>query len=114
MHLLSRSALAGLLNKLKKPSMSTTLITGIAASVFTGIYMLPQLYKIIKDKKADDLSYGMLAILFIGLCLWISYGILREDAIIIVANSFSLLVNISITIFAIRYKSRGRSAQDGS
>ena len=86
--------------------MTITTIIGIAASVFTATSLLPQLIKLLKEKKADDVSLGMLAILFAGLGLWIYYGILRKDWIIISANSFSFLINLILAGFAIKYKKK--------
>lgn len=82
-----------------------SLYIGIGAGVFTAISLLPQLFKIIKEKKADDISYFMLFILLAGLCGWIWYGLLKEDYPLIITNSFSLLVNLLIIVFSIRYKS---------
>ena len=83
-------------------------ITGIAASVFTAVCLLPQLIKILKEKKAEDVSLLMLAALFIGLGLWIYYGILKNDLIIIISNSFSIIVNSIIVFFTLKYK-KGKS-----
>ncbi|HEX8514738.1 MAG TPA: SemiSWEET transporter [Bacteroidia bacterium] len=79
-------------------------IIGIAAGVFTSSAMIPQLIKLIKDKKADDISLPMLFILITGLCLWIWYGIMQKDPAIIGTNIFSLLVNLLMVIFSFRYK----------
>ncbi len=79
-------------------------ILGLIAGVFTASSMLPQLVKIIKEKKANDLSLGMLTVLNTGMCLWIYYGVLREDWPIIITNSFSLLLNIVVILFSIKYK----------
>jgi MtN3 and saliva related transmembrane protein len=76
--------------------MNETTWIGLAASICTGISLLPQLLKIIKEKKASDISYPMLIILFCGLGLWIWYGVEKEDWIIIISNSVSLLINITI------------------
>ncbi len=51
--------------------MDTTQLIGIAASVGTGLYLLPQLIKLFKEKKAEQLSVGMMAVLLGGLILWI-------------------------------------------
>jgi MtN3 and saliva related transmembrane protein len=80
------------------------LIVGIAAGILTSISLLPQLIKIIKEKKANDISVFMLIILLSGLCAWVWYGILKEDLPVIVTNSFSMLVNLLVIIFTIRYK----------
>jgi MtN3 and saliva related transmembrane protein len=86
--------------------MSTEVI-GIIAGVFTSVSLLPQLVKIIKEKKAKDLSYGMLIVLLIGLGCWIWYGVLREDWPIIVTNGFSFIINSLMIVFTIKYKEKG-------
>ena len=73
-------------------------IIGITAGVFTATSLLPQLVKIIKEKNADNTATGMLLVLLTGLGLWTWYGILREDWPIIITNTFSILVNITILI----------------
>lgn len=83
--------------------MNTTQIVGILAGILTAISMLPQLIKILKEKKADDVSLKMLLVLLSGLVLWIAYGILRNDLPIIVTNSFSLLLNICVVILRIKF-----------
>lgn len=83
---------------------SYTEIVGLTAGVCTSISLLPQLIKIQKHKKADDISLFYLVILFIGLGLWIWYGILREDVPIMVTNGFSLVINGMIIVLGIRYK----------
>jgi MtN3 and saliva related transmembrane protein len=85
--------------------MSTEII-GIVAGVFTSVSLLPQLIKIIKEKKAKAISYGMLIVLLIGLGCWIWYGALREDLPIIVTNGFSFLINSLMIVFTINYKDK--------
>lgn len=84
--------------------MELITIIGISASVFTAVSLVPQLIKILKEKKAQDVSLTMLISLFIGLIFWVYYGILKEDWIIIISNSFSLLVNIATVLLIIKYK----------
>ena len=83
-------------------------IIGLTAGIFTSVSLLPQLIKIIKHKKAEDISLFYLAILFVGLALWVWYGTLREDLPIIVTNSFSLIINGLVIILGIRYKKARR------
>ena len=83
-----------------------TQLVGIGAGICTGISLLPQLLKIIKEKKADAISWGMLAILLAGLAGWIWYGLLQADLPIILTNCFSILINILIIIFSIRYRKK--------
>jgi MtN3 and saliva related transmembrane protein len=77
---------------------------GITAGILTGISMLPQLVKILREKKADDISIPMLFILFAGLALWVTYGVMINDLPLIITNSFSLLVNLLIIVFSLRYR----------
>ncbi len=84
--------------------MDTITIIGLSASVLTGISLVPQLYKIVKEKKAENVSFPMLIVLFAGLGLWVWYGVEKEDLIIICSNSFSMLINMLIMIFAGKYK----------
>jgi MtN3 and saliva related transmembrane protein len=83
---------------------SQTEIVGIAAGICTSSSLVPQLFKMVKDKKADDISLFYLLILFIGLAGWIWYGILREDVPILVTNGFSLVINSVTIVLGIRYK----------
>lgn len=84
--------------------MEFTTTVGLVASIATGTSLIPQLVKIIKEKKAGAISLGMLAVLFVGLSGWVYYGFLKMDWIIIISNMFSLVINILIVIFSIKYK----------
>jgi MtN3 and saliva related transmembrane protein len=79
-------------------------IIGIGAGICTSISLLPQLVKLIRNKKAEDISLFYLIILFIGLALWIWYGILRQDVPIIATNACSIVLNVAILVLGIRYK----------
>ena len=81
-------------------------VIGIVAGICTGVSLLPQLIKIIKEKKAEDISWFMLFILLTGLAGWVWYGLLKEDYPIIITNSFSFLVNIATIVFTIRFRKK--------
>lgn len=85
------------------PNIYQTAI-GIAAGTLTSICMLPQLIKIIKEKKAEDISILMLFVLMSGLATWVFYGALKNDMAIIITNSLSLAINILVTTFSLLYK----------
>lgn len=93
---------------------SYTEIVGISAGICTSISLLPQVIKLLKHKKAEDISLFYLIILFIGLALWIWYGFLREDLPIIVTNGFSLILNGIIIVLGVRYKRRHRHEVAGT
>ncbi|MBK6397669.1 MAG: SemiSWEET transporter [Bacteroidetes bacterium] len=79
---------------------------GLLAGILTAIASMPQLIKIIKEKKPTDLSAFMLIILIAGFCFWIWYGILKDDLPILITNSFSLIVNSSILGLKFYYSKR--------
>jgi MtN3 and saliva related transmembrane protein len=85
-------------------SESWTQIIGLAAGVCTAISLLPQLIKIIREKRAEQLSLFYLFTLLLGLGLWIAYGLLRSDLPIILTNVASATLNIAVIILSIRYR----------
>lgn len=89
-----------------------TEIVGLSAGICTSISLLPQLFKLLRHKKAEDISLFYLLILFIGLGLWIWYGILRDDLPIVVTNGFSLVINAIIIVAGVRYKRNYRATND--
>lgn len=81
-------------------------IIGVSASICTAISLLPQLFKIYREKKRGDTSLLMLGVLFLGNGLWVLYGIQKNDWIIISSNSFSVIVNIVLSLLLIKYKNK--------
>ena len=77
---------------------------GIAAGALTAVSLIPQLIKVVKEKKNESVSIGMLVVLMAGLSGWLWYGILKMDYPIIITNAFSLLVNISILTLSFIYR----------
>ncbi len=80
---------------------------GIVAGICTGISLLPQLIKILREKKDQGLSIFYLIVLLAGLILWIVYGVLRKDTPIIATNALSLVLNVA-TFTANTYYKRHR------
>lgn len=86
-------------------TISNSKCIGLIAGVFTALSLLPQLIKIMKEKKSN-ISIYMLLVLITGLGLWIYYGCLIKDFPVIVTNSFSLFINLLVLNFTIKYKKR--------
>ena len=87
-------------------TFNLTTLVGLLASSLTALSLLPQLIKIVKEKKAGDISLLMLVILFAGIAGWIWYGALKEDWIIIIANSISIVINSVIVVLTIKYSKK--------
>jgi len=88
--------------------MQTEQIIGITGGILTSTSMLPQLIKLVKEKKAEALSPVMLIVLICGLSLWTYYGILKSDLPIIITNIFAWLLNVTLLILRQVYRKRGR------
>ncbi len=82
---------------------------GLGASIMTTLAAVPQLIKIVKTKKAENISLLWISILFLGLCGWIYYGILKKDFIILLSNSLGALINAAIAFFAVLYKKKNNN-----
>ena len=67
-------------------------VIGLAAAVCTTTANLPQLKKAWTTGQTDDISLKTLLLFGCGLVLWVVYGILKEDIVIILANGISLAV----------------------
>jgi len=65
-------------------------VIGLAAAVCTTAANLPQLKKAWTTGQTDDISLKMLLLLACGLGLWVVYGVLQEDFVIVLASGISL------------------------
>jgi MtN3 and saliva related transmembrane protein len=79
-------------------------VVGIAAGVCTAISLLPQIIKVIKEKKTEDISLFYLLVLLCGLALWTYYGFLKDDLPIIATNMFSMVLNLTMIFLGMIYK----------
>ena len=77
-------------------------IIGLLAAFLTTSAFIPQVYKIYKDKNADGISLTMYIILFIGVILWLIYGILIGSISIVIANGITALLQLSIIFFKLK------------
>lgn len=67
-------------------------VVGLTAAVCTTGAILPQLKKAWTTGQTDDISMNMLLVLASGLALWVAYGVLKADLVIILANGISLIL----------------------
>ncbi|MBS3106390.1 SemiSWEET transporter [Candidatus Woesearchaeota archaeon] len=83
--------------------MDTISLIGFTAATLTTFSFLPQVVKIWKTKRAQDLSLLTFSIYFVGICLWFTYGLLRKDPVLIFANTIMILLAGSILALKIKY-----------
>ena len=76
-------------------------IIGLIAAVCTTFAFVPQVMKVWKTKQTKDLSLRMYSIMFLGILLWLVYGIGINSLSIILANvvTATLVGTILVYIF---------------
>jgi MtN3 and saliva related transmembrane protein len=82
--------------------MDMVSIVGVVAATCTTASYFPQLKKCWETGKADDLSLHMFTVLSVGIALWVAYGVMKRDWILITANSVSLACLFVILYFKLR------------
>tara|TARA_Y100001936_G_C16020395_1_gene639115 strand:- start:629 stop:886 length:258 start_codon:yes stop_codon:yes gene_type:complete len=75
---------------------------GIIAAILTTSAFIPQVYKIYKEKKAQGVSLLMYLIMFVGVLLWLTYGVLIGSIAIIIANSVTAVLQLFVIIFKLK------------
>lgn len=79
-------------------------IIGIAAGVCTGVSLVPQLLKTLKEKRVEGVSMFVFIVLFLGNGLWVWYGVMLNEWPIIITNAFSVVMDVTMFILKIRYR----------
>jgi MtN3 and saliva related transmembrane protein len=79
-------------------------IVGYGAAFLTMFGFLPQVIKIYQTKSVKDISFLTLAQFSVGLTLWLIYGIMRRDFVIILANTVTLLIVFVGVCLYFRYR----------
>ncbi len=78
-------------------------ILGYVAGLLTTLTFLPQVIKTVKEKSAKDVSLNMFLIAAANQVLWIIYGVLREDKVIILTNVFILVLSLTMIFLKLKY-----------
>jgi MtN3 and saliva related transmembrane protein len=85
--------------------MDFTTMVGLVAAFCTTVSYYPQLKKCWETGSAGDLSLKMFLTLAAGVSLWVVYGFLKSDIVIVLANATSLALLVGILFFKMRKRS---------
>jgi MtN3 and saliva related transmembrane protein len=88
--------------------MDFTTLVGLLAAFCTTVSYYPQLKKCWATGSAGDLSLTMFLTLSAGVGLWVVYGFMKRDVVIITANALSFALLMGILYFKLR--ERGSAA----
>jgi MtN3 and saliva related transmembrane protein len=79
-------------------------ILGSLAGALTTVAFFPQLLKVWRTRSTRDISLGMFSIFCVGVLVWFIYGLLIDDAPVIIANFLVFIQALIIVTFKLRYK----------
>lgn len=79
-------------------------ILGYAAGAITSLTFLPQVIKTWKEKSAKDISLLMFVIAAVNEIMWIAYGALLNNWVIILTNAIVLAMSLTMIYLKFRYK----------
>ena len=79
-------------------------IIGLTAAFLTTSAYVPQAYKAWKTKSAGSVSLTMYLIMLVGIILWLVYGIYLNSLSMILANTVTIILTITIIYFKLKYK----------
>lgn len=78
-------------------------ILGYAAGALTAFTFLPQVIKTWRDRSARDISMNMYLIAFVNEVMWLVYGFMIDNMIIILTNAAMLFMSGAMIALKIKY-----------
>ena len=78
-------------------------IIGTVAGILVLSSFIPQLIKAYKTKKMSDVSIHLMILIASGMFLWVIYGFIRSDPVIIGTNATGFALNITLLVMKLRY-----------
>lgn len=83
--------------------MSAADILGYTAGAITSLTFLPQVLKTWKAKSAKDVSLLMFVIAAINEAMWIVYGAMLNNWVIILTNAIVLVMSLIMIVLKLKY-----------
>ena len=84
------------------PSWTITLI-GSIAGVCTTLAFLPQVLRVWRMKRADEISLTTFLVFSVGTLIWLIYGVLVVSWPIIIANAVTLVLSLTMLTLKLRW-----------
>ncbi len=78
-------------------------LVGYIAATLTTVAFLPQVVKVWQSKSTKDLALPTLLSFIAGISMWLVYGLLVYSNPIIIANAVTLVLNLAILRFKLKY-----------
>ena len=84
--------------------LNSSEVFGFAAATLSTIAFLPQVVKTWKTRSAKDVSYALLLTFSTGCLCWVIYGYQVEAKPVMIANAFTLTLNLTILAMKIVFE----------
>jgi len=94
-----------LLKQALPPDLLVSII-GVAAATLTTSSFLPQIFKAYRTKSMEDVSRYLMSFFATGTFLWMVYGALQGDWVIIGANATASAFNIILLYMKFAYRKK--------
>jgi MtN3 and saliva related transmembrane protein len=91
--------------------MEIDTIVGISAAVLTMSSFIPQIGKAIKTRSMEDVSIYLMPLFITGFSLWVAYGFMQNDPVIIGSNVTGIVFNVTLLFLKGKYKVTERRAE---
>jgi MtN3 and saliva related transmembrane protein len=85
-------------------------IIGTIVGILVLLLFIPQIMKAYKTKKMFDLSPHLMILIASGMFLWVIYGFIRLDPVIIGTNTAGFALNITLLVMKLRYDKMQRGS----
>lgn len=79
-----------------------TELIGSLAALLTTISFIPQVLKVLVERRTEGLSTGMYVLFTLGVLLWMIYGILIRSVPTIAANVVTFILAASVLTMKLR------------
>lgn len=77
------------------------LVLGYAAAFLSTVSFAPQAWKIIRSGKTQDISLGMYLLTVVAFALWLAFGILKHEWLLVLSNGICLALSGFILVMKI-------------
>ncbi|HZD17360.1 MAG TPA: SemiSWEET family transporter [Actinomycetota bacterium] len=91
--------------------MASTALGILAASwgIVMALSPILQIRRILHRRSSDDVSVGYLLVVTVGFGIWIAYGTIIGNLVIMLPNIVALLVGATTIVVALRYRATRRN-----
>lgn len=84
--------------------IQTIEIVGFIAAILTTSAFVPQVFKTWKTKEVEAISLTMFVVMFIGVLLWLIYGFYMGSLSMVIANSVTSALILTLIVLKIKHK----------